>query len=83
MQYIYMHLFLKTLIYLFYSLHIAFAHCSVVFVAKLLYTFHTIHDIICIMVHAYSLFIIHNFVFDLIDISFYASQPMESIICII
>ena len=89
MHHISMYLFIQILIYIFCSLNIAFAYCSVQFAFKLLYKllqFHTIHHIICIIVHAYSSFMICNFAFDLIDImlgiSVYASQPTYSIICI-
>ena len=70
MHYISLNLFLQILIYFFYSLHIAFAYCSTPFASKLLYRLfklHTIHHIICIIVHAYSSFIICNFAFDSID----------------
>ena len=86
MHHISMYIFIQILIYTFYSLNIAFAYCSVPFAFKLLYNlfrFHTIHPIICIIVHTYSSFIICNFAFDFIyimlGITFYASQPINHI----
>ena len=66
----------------------SFAYCFVQFAFKLLYTilqFHTIHHIICLIVHAYSSFMFRNFAFDFImlGIAFYKSQPINLNLCII